>query len=699
MRLPRDYVRTPTAQAPKLGRTWDFTNLATRHPCDWVGQLVRPETSLSLRRHTPRVDADVSSILSEAESGELAAERSDAAWWDRTALVATVRAHPTAATFVALVGLAGASFALHLVLVGWVSGPWVFMDELGYQRMAQSFAHTGHFLLFGKRGLSYSPLYPIVLSPIYALTSSPHIAYEWAKVVNAALMSLSVFPVYAIARFALPPSRSVGVATLSLIAPLMLYSGFEMSESLAYPLCLVAIWAMLRAVRRPTVGNDVLLLGAIALASSARLQFVALLPAALTAILLVPLLRRNRPRRRLGAVLETVSQHRVLFAVVAVVLMTGLVRSAMNGGKLPLAGRYADVGTSHASPLRVSELFIQHLGELDFAVGVVPFAAAILAGYALVQVGFPRNALVFASVAFASTFWLLLEVAYDAAAFDPTSAHVRGGTGFAGLPRIHERYLIYLIPLFLVALVAALPRLRGRIPARHRLLIAGAAVSLPLLIPFGTAINSGIPIDSFALQIFGRVQGGQIVPIGHPALVMLALSGLIGFAYVRAPAPQAGVIAVSITTVALFAMSVLALGRHVGRTPPAKLGLPAHASWVDRIVDHRSDVSLVEGTGVRRIALEETAYWNMSIGHVYYICKMAFGQDFGETRLTLSGSGGLLRDQSGRVHTRYAVVPAALEIPGRVIGRDRAGGLVLVAPSGGMLRIPRDRRVALRCPS
>src|SRR6185437_1304181 len=122
---------------------------------------------------------------------------------------------------------------------------------------------TGHFELFGKGGLAYSPLYPIVLSPIYALTSSMHSAYEWAKVENAVLISLSVFPVYGIARFVLPRGRAVGVAALSLLAPLMLYSGFEMSESLAYPLALLAIWTMLRAVRRPSITNDAVLLAAV----------------------------------------------------------------------------------------------------------------------------------------------------------------------------------------------------------------------------------------------------------------------------------------------------------------------------------------------------------------------------------------------------------------------------------------------------
>src|SRR5581483_2130515 len=136
--------------------------------------------------------------------------------------------------------------------------------------MARSFAHSGQFSLFGKGGLAYSPLYPIVVSPIYALTSSAQTAYEWAKVENALLISLSVFPVYGIARSVLRRDRALGVAALSLVAPLMLYSDFEMSESLAYPLCLVAIWAMLRTVRRPSVRNDAVLVAAIVLACAAR---------------------------------------------------------------------------------------------------------------------------------------------------------------------------------------------------------------------------------------------------------------------------------------------------------------------------------------------------------------------------------------------------------------------------------------------
>lgn len=616
--------------------------------------------------------------------------------WSRAGSAA-IRAHPQLAVGASLVALAAAAAALHSLLASWVNGPLV-IDELGYERMAQTFAHTGHFVLLGKTGLAYSPLYPIVLSPIYALTSIQH-AYEWAKVENAVLLALSIFPIYGIARFVLPRGRSVGVAALSLLSPLMLYSGYEMSESLAYPLCLVAVWAMLRAVRRPSLANDALLLGAIVLASAARLQLVALVPAALTAVVLVGLLRPPRTElARARGVLRAISQHRLLFGAVGAVLIAVLVRRAMNGGALPLAGRYADVGTANASPLRFIELFFQHLAELDWAVGVIPFAAALLAGYALMRLGYPKRALIFASVAVASTFWMLLEVAFDAAAFDATSSHPRNPSGPFDVPRIHERYLIYLVPFFLVALVVALPLLRRKFPARRHLAIALVAASLPALIPFAHVVNGTSAFESFGLQPFGRIVSGSIVPIPHPLGLALILSALMAVGYVRAAARPLPSLAVTMTAVALLGLSALALERQTASISRAGTGLPSHKDWVDRAIQSRADVSIVGGAGVDTAALEETTFWNASINRAYYTCSIAFGAGYGEQQLTLDPASHVLSDSAGAIHTPYAVVPAAFHVPGRMLARDKPGKLILVAPAGGTLTIPPRSRSLLRCP-
>lgn len=623
--------------------------------------------------------------LSEAESPELGSGRSDKTRRRGSALLVAARAHPTAATAAALFGLALVAAALHTLLVGRVQGPFVFMDELGYERMAQSFAHTGDFSLFGKGGLAYSPLYPIVLSPIYALTSSMHTAYEWAKVENAVLISLSVFPVYGIARFVLARARAVGVAALSLLAPLMLYSGFEMSESLAYPLGLLAIWVMLRALHRPSVGNDALLLGTIALACAARLQLVALVPAALTAILLVPVVRPESGKTRPRALRQAVSAHGLLFGACGVAFVAILARRAMNGGGLPLAGRYSNVGTAHASPWRVLELAVEHLAELDFAVAVIPFATALLAGYALYRFGFPRRALVFGSVAVASTVWFILEVGFDAAAFDATSPHPLHQTPLTDLPRIHERYLIYLVPFFLVTLVAALPLLRGKFPMSRHIVIAAVAAALPTLIPFGTVINGTRGIDSFALQMFGTSRSGRSGPVTHATTSIFLLSALLAAVYLLAASrrlPPAATVLV--TAVAFLGLSTFEVGTQVTPLGRKALGLPSRNAWVDRVVGDDVDVSLVGGSLAQTAALRETAFWNASVARIYYTCGMSFGPDFGETQLT------------GAIKARYVVVPANLDARGRLVARDTPGKLVLIAPRQGHLQIPAERR-ALAC--
>src|SRR5262249_44941026 len=158
-------------------------------------------------------------------------------------------------------------------------------------------------------------------------------------------------------------------------------------------LTMLAIWAMLRAVREPRLGNDVLMLAAIALACSARLQQVALFPAAVTAILVVALIRPEQPEEgRLRSIARAVSAQKPVGASVAAAFVGVLLRTVQNGGAIPLAGRYSNVGSAHADPLRVLEIAFHHLAELDVALGVVPFIGALLAAYALAHFGYPRGA-------------------------------------------------------------------------------------------------------------------------------------------------------------------------------------------------------------------------------------------------------------------------------------------------------------------
>jgi hypothetical protein len=349
----------------------------------------------------------------------------------------------------------------------------------------------------------------------------------------------------------------------------------------------------------------------------------------------------------------------------------------MNGGNLPLAGRYANVGSAQAGPLRVFELFFRHIAELDWAVGVLPFAAALLAGFALVRLGFPRNALVFASVAVASTFWLLLEVAFDAAAFDPTGPK-RNYLGLFDYPRLHERYLIYVMPFFFIALFVASHLRRDRVSSGRHVAAAALATLLTGLIPFGAVMKGPISLESFSLVVFGRTVSGQTVPVAHATTLILALSALLAGVYVLAVTRRLPTgAAVLVTGLALLGLSALELGNQLTPIPRTELGIPAHRDWVDRIVGSNADVSVVGGARTRPVALRETAFWNASIAHVYYTCRPSFGAEFGEQQL-VAGSA---------IRTLYAVVPLSFRVSGLVLARDPAGKLALVTPTDSIVRI------------
>ena len=585
-----------------------------------------------------------------------------------------------------LIAIAGLSVVLRIVLLAEVHGPWVFLDELYYQKLAQSIGQGGHLGLFDKQGLSVPPLYSVALAPIYALGASAPVAYEWIKIVNAILMSLSVIPIYKIARFVLPRKASLVVAGLSALAPLMYYSALAMSENLAYPLFLFAIWAMLTAVRSPGWRKDAFLLVSIVVATAARFELVALFPAALTALILAPIIgRETLAESRTRAVLQSLRAHWLIAASAAAVGLAAISGHAMRR----VGGIYSNLGGGDVpSPWRLFEHVVQHLAGLDLAVGVIPFVGALVASYAFFRYGARKEVVIFAAVAMSVTFWLLLEVGVLA---DFVS---RGPA--AEVQRIHERYLFYLVPLFLIALLAAVRLPASRAPFRVYEAAAVVAAALPAVIPFRSVINNTIVADSFSLQPYGKAVGDTIVPVAHTTLAAVCVAGLFALIFVLLRNRTVGV-GVLVLLVFVF-MSALVRSRVVGAARGATAAvLPAHRDWVDR-TNPSSDVALIAGPGTSNLAVLETAFNNLSISRVYYVCVPVLGVPFGELRIW-ADQAGRLRDATGYVNARYLVVPAALNVRGRVVARDTKGHLALVASPNGHASVPTANRGTMDCGS
>jgi len=569
-----------------------------------------------------------------------------------------------------LVAVAAVSALIRLALVSFAHAPTVFSDELSYSKLAQSIGENGRLALFNHRGLSYSPLYPLVISPIYAFHTAAPMAYTLTKVVNVVFMSLSIFATYKIARFVLPRRLSLLVAGLSALIPALAYSSFVMSENLGYPACLFSVWAMLVALRDPRPKTDAVLLLSIAVATLARIQLVVLIAVAFSAFLLAAALEepaRRGPRRALR-------EHALYFMVVGGALLAVGVAALSGRGVFSLGGSYAAVGTRGIPNIpHFLKVLVEHAAGLEFAVGVVPFVGTLVAAYVFVRLRRRRRMYVhFAAVSVSLTIWLLLETAFQAAQFD-------SGPG-AGVPRIHERFFIYVAPLFLIGVVAVWRVARRDGLARPYLVAAGIAVALSLLIPYGTAINNTVAVDSFGLQLFTRVHRGKLAAFPHPTLVALWVTATLALLsyYVRARLR-----AVLLLVVAPFLFIwMLETGRIDSSSTFARALLPAHTNWVDR-AHPIGGVALI--TARRPSAELQTAFANLSIDRVYYVCRLAFGTEFGEQQVTVSPSSGRLR-AAQPIDASYVVAPMSLGVRGRVVARNRPGKEVLVAPLHGGVR-------------
>ncbi len=179
------------------------------------------------------------------------------------------------------------AFARHMV------GPWIMIDEIVYSELAKSFAATGHFAVREAPTSGYGDVYPILISPAYALFRSIPTVYTGIKAINGLLMSLTAVPVYLLARRVVSQWGALAVAVLAVAVPSTFYAGVVMTENAFYPIFALLALALVATLEQPRARNVVLFLVALLVAYETRAQAVAVLPAALTAPLVAAALARR----------------------------------------------------------------------------------------------------------------------------------------------------------------------------------------------------------------------------------------------------------------------------------------------------------------------------------------------------------------------------------------------------------------------
>jgi 4-amino-4-deoxy-L-arabinose transferase-like glycosyltransferase len=211
------------------------------------------------------------------------------------------------------------------------------VDELIWSEVARGLADAREPLLRDQPDPGYSILYPLLISPVYALFESLPDAYAGVKALNAVVMSLAAVPAYFLARRVLRDGLALLAALLSVALPSLAYTGTVMTESVFYPLFLVVVLVLILVLERPTPGRVVLLFALLALAFATRVQAVALLPA----IVLAPLLLAVFERRGIKA---TVSRFRWLYGIAASLAVAAVVVQLVTGrSPQELLGAYSPV--------------------------------------------------------------------------------------------------------------------------------------------------------------------------------------------------------------------------------------------------------------------------------------------------------------------------------------------------------------------
>jgi glycosyltransferase involved in cell wall biosynthesis len=549
-----------------------------------------------------------------------------------------------------------------------VVAPWIMVDELIYSELAKSFASTGHFLIRDVHHGAYGVVYPILIAPAWRAFSSVPDAYAAAKTIGSVLMSLTVVPVYFLARRLLSPLWSLLAAALAIAVPSMMYTGTLMTETVFYPIFVCVALALVLALERPTVTRQLVLLAVCLLAFLTRSQAIVLIPAIATAPLLLAWLDRRR-------LVRVVREFRALYGVLAVAVLGALVIQLARGkSPLDVLGSYSVTGHADYQPGQVLKWLLYHVSELDLYVGVLPFAAVLL--LTLLARSLDRPLRVFLAATLPLTVWLLLEVAAFASALSP---------------RVEERNMFYVAPLFFIALLAWIERGMPR-PARAAAVAAVVAAALPGALPYHQLIGTSAEADTLALLPLWWIQEALVSPntIGIVVVVAAAALGLVFLTV----SPRYALVLPALVLV-WFAFATERIERFDHGFPKASVGAlfqgmtTSRRDWIDAAVGRDASVAFVysgKDPTLQPLPLWENEFFNRGVGPVYYLKQQSMG-GLPETQVTQASDGVLVLPNDAPVRSKYVLTDRSVPLAGKVIGIDEVRGMVLRRTPDGLVAI------------
>jgi Dolichyl-phosphate-mannose-protein mannosyltransferase len=555
-------------------------------------------------------------------------------------------------------------------------GPWIFHDEVAYSDLGRSLGRTGSLAIRDVPGANgFGVVYPVLIAPAYALFGHVPRAYEAARAINALVMSLAAVPVYLLARRLVRPPLALLAAVLALALPAMAYTTAMMTENAFYPAFTLVVLAMYLALERPTILRQLLVFPAILIAFYTRTQGIVFLPALVTGVVILCVLDAwlepgGRFSRRL---LRGLAAYWVTWAVaLGGAVLVVLYEHARGRPLSTLLGAYGGVTLFQYHVVPIARWFVYHLGELDFAVGVLPFAAFLYVVTGLLRAERSRPLRVFAAVSVPVVLWFTLAVA----------AYASNPVG----DRIEERNLFFVATLFFVALVVWVDR---GLPRRS--LAAGAAilaaVALAGAVPYGSLINDNSVSGAFGLLPLEHLEHWRVSVAAHDlrwvVIAGAVLAGLFLLVLPRRYAPAAP----------LAVLAYLALASHPvymiteqASVDSAHAGISVKKNWVDRAAGADANVAILF-FAIDAVPFWQNEFFNASVRTVYNINGRYDGLP--QTQVGVDSKTAFLVDPTHNrlVHSDYLLVNQSILPRGRLVAEDPGTGMRLFRTPGRYVHI------------
>ena len=523
--------------------------------------------------------------------------------------------------------------------------PAIYMDELMFEKLAQSFAGGHPFEIRGQTEFFPSFLAALLASPAW-LVENVATAYAIAKALNAVLMASAVFPVYWLARQLVRPSWALVAAAAAAASPALLYHSYLLSEAPAYPMFFLGLAVGVCAIARPSPRWGMAVVGVSLIAVATRAQLVALPIAYLVGVAVC-----GRKELRL---------HTVGVGGLVVVGTLGL------AGGAGLLGPYLGAVLLDYSPAEVGRWIGVQLALLPWAAGLVVVPGAALGlGYLLARPR-TREERAFGVVVAAVVVVTLIEI---------------GLVNAADAQFALERYAIYLPPLLAISFLAYADR-----GAPLRRLYAGFALGLGFaawVVPLSSWADFRFTFTSPTLSTYGVLA----VWIGHANAATVFAGAALAAGILVALVPLRGRAAPVLGLVAASLLLLSGVAAYAGdhamtrRTVTAWIGSPP--DWLDASGLGPADyLELPGGSPQFGWAVEA---WNRDFGGLVRLGVPPNDVDaFAAAEAQIARDGRLLVDGEPVAGGVIVVGDYATRVglEGEVVARPRAGVTAWRVPAG-----------------